>query len=102
VFDFLIACWELRRAASDFVSVFPRMIGTLAISLPRESSTEIQPPCQVSSSDNSLAICVACASAARALAYAYSPTCSKESPSEIVNRYRSTGAHRPMFAALGI
>jgi hypothetical protein len=62
-------------------------IGTRAISLPRESSTEIQPPCQVSSSDNSLAICIACASAASGLAYTASPMCSKESPSEIVKRY---------------
>jgi hypothetical protein len=48
-------------------------IGTRAISLPRESATEIEPPCQVSSSNNSLAIWVACASAARGVAYTHSP-----------------------------
>ena len=58
---FLVACCELRRAASDFTSVVQIPIVTWAISLSRESFTEIQPPCQVSSSDNSLATRVACA-----------------------------------------
>jgi len=61
VFDFLIAWCEFRRAASDFVSVLSMPIDTRANSLPRESCTEIQPPCQVWSSDSSLAICIACA-----------------------------------------
>lgn len=74
MFDFLIACCERRRAASYFVSVLPIPRSTRAISLPNESFTVIRPPCQVSSSDNSLTICIACASAARGLAYAHSPT----------------------------
>jgi hypothetical protein len=100
VFDFLIACCQFRRAASDFVRVLSLPIGTRAISLPRESSTEIQPPCQVSSSDNSFATYIACASAATGLAA--SPACSKESPSAIVKQYRSTGIPGVMFAGVDI
>ena len=58
-------------------------------------------PIAVPSRDDSLAICIACASAARGLAYTASPTCSKEFPSEIVKRYRSIGTHGPMIAAMG-